>query len=183
MKQAFNQIQNFLQRNGSPEAGGFYYDGYYITLDRMGDMTTFLNIHRDVYDRGKSLVDVSIEDGQVQIQKVSGLPSTPQTRRMRYNGPEQTLDALIDMVEGERMNENQSTMRLSERKLKRIIREETQKAMNEVSMSSEFRTIGNFMEDVSRKYNSVRPIGEKTMGGETVYEFEMNGAIFQIKPA
>jgi hypothetical protein len=38
------------------------------------------------------------------------------------------------------------------------------------------------MEDVSMSYGSVRPIGEKTERGEKVYEFEINGAIFQIKP-
>jgi D-aminopeptidase len=101
--------------------------------------------------------------------------------KMRYRGPESVLDALLSMDESKSMS-RKSTMKISERKLKKIIREETKKAINEIDLSKEFKTIGKFMEDVSMSYGSVRPIGEKTERGEKVYEFEINGAIFQIKP-
>jgi hypothetical protein len=176
---SFEDLISYLEKTGTPKSDGYSYQGYFVTLDRMGGMTTFVNVRRGPYDEDV-VASATIEDGRVELKRDSG-GMTPTMDKMRYRGPESVLDALLSMDESKSMS-RKSTMKISERKLKKIIREETKKAINEIDLSKEFKTIGKFMEDVSMSYGSVRPIGEKTERGEKVYEFEINGAIFQIKP-
>jgi hypothetical protein len=135
----FQEMKSYLEKAGTSKSDGYSYKGYFITLDRMGGMTTFVNVRRDVYDEDV-VASATIEDGRVELKKDSG-GMTPTMNKMRYRGPESVLDALLSMNESKNKS-RKNTMKLSERKLKRIIREETKKAMNE--RSKDAMEIGSF---------------------------------------
>lgn len=99
MPKRVQEIHRYLANNGlstGPET--YEYKGLYFHIDPMGGMAAFINVFRDRND-SESVVSAKIEGDQVTFQESRGMMS-PKRDKVRYTGPKQVVDALVERADG-----------------------------------------------------------------------------------